>query len=95
MTPTEGLIGAAARLDTAALLDRDPTDAILQGVLYLGAPPLPPGRAAAKRALATAAFLRAWAPFEPSDRAAALLDRADGQDVIAALTLLAAPRTDA
>ena len=85
MTPTEGLIRATARLDSAALLDRDPTDAIAEGVLFLGAAPSPPGRSAAKRALATGAFLRAWAPFEPPDRAAALLERADGQDLIAAL----------
>jgi hypothetical protein len=91
---TEGLIRATARLDSAALLDRDPTDAIAQGVLFLGAPPSPPGRAAAKRALATAAFLRAWAPFEVPERAAALIARAEGQDLIAALALMA-PRTDA
>jgi hypothetical protein len=95
MTPTEGLIQAAARLESAALLGRDPTDAILFGTLLLDAPPPWPGHPTAKRALAVAAFLRAWAALEPADRAAALIERAEAQDVIAELALATMPRTDA
>jgi hypothetical protein len=89
MTPTDVLLQATARLDTAALTERDPADAIAFGVLVLDAPPEPDGRDRARRHLACGEFLRAWSRFEPPDRAQALLERAAGQDLLAALALVA------
>ena len=60
MTPTEGLVLATARLDSRRPARPRPDRPIADGVLA-STSAVPPGRVAAKRALATAAFLRSWA----------------------------------
>lgn len=88
-SPTEALIRAAARLEVARLTGADPTEGIALGVATLALPPSPPGRTAARRSLALAGFLRAWAEHEPPDKAAALIERAEGQELLAELSLIA------
>lgn len=94
-TPTDTLIRATAKLERAALTDSDPTDAIVLGCSVLDVRQPARGRVAAKRHIAWAGFLRAWAVHEPSDRAEALIKRAEGEDLLAGLALIATPRTDA
>lgn len=93
MTPTDTLIRAAAALDTDARLGRPPRDAaILAGVAASELAPPPDARDAARRHLAIAGWLRAWAVHEDTERAAALEARAAAQDVLAALSLAAGTR---
>lgn len=88
MTPTDALIHAAAQLDTDALLGREPASvAILSGVGAIQQPLPRDARDAARRHLAIAGWLRAFAVHEPEDRALVLCERADAQDVLAVLAL--------
>lgn len=93
MTPTEALFEAAGRLDADARLGREPSSvAILQGTAAIAQPVPPDARDAARRHLATAGYLRAWAVHEDADRAAALEDRALAQEILAGIALVSLPR---
>jgi hypothetical protein len=93
VTPTDALFRAAARLETDARLGRAPSDVALQAGTAASQQPFPlDARDRARRHLAIAGWLRAWAVHEPEERAAALTDRADAQDVMAALTLAGGAR---
>lgn len=93
MSPTDTLIRAAAALDTDRQLGRAPRDtALLAGLAASEAPMPPDARDAARRHLAIAEWLRAWAVHEDADHAAVLEDRAKAQDVLAALLVAGGER---
>lgn len=93
MNATELLIRAAARFDTDARLARAPSDqAILAGLAAIEAPIPADARDAARRHLAIATWLRAWAVHEDPERAAVLEERATAQDVMAALRVATGER---
>jgi hypothetical protein len=93
MTPTEQLLQAAACLDVDARLGREPRSEWILAGLAASQQPIPTdGRDAARRFLATAGWLRSWAAHEPEDRATALTERAEAQDVMAALAVATGTR---
>lgn len=93
MSPTDTLIRAAAALDTDRHLGRAPRDAALLAGVAASEVTMPAdARDAARRHLAIAEWLRAWAVHEDAERAAELEDRAAAQDALVALLVVGGER---